>query len=134
MDTLTPRESFTSQQQQRGEDSPEKLRTYTPQDLIDRLWDESICFVDVREEAELIQGMIPGAIHQPRVSVIATLDPESNVYRPFCDWPTELIFYCRSGNRSAPVARCALEMGHDPVGHLEGGLQAWAAAGGPITV
>jgi rhodanese-related sulfurtransferase len=33
-----------------------------------------------------------------------------------------LVFFCRSGNRSAQAARIAQELGHGSVRHLEGGL------------
>ena len=42
------------------------------------------------------------------------------------------MFYCAVSWRSALATRAAQDMGLSPVAHLDGGLEAWVAAGGPL--
>ena len=42
------------------------------------------------------------------------------------------VLYCASGWRSALAAKTLRDMGMDNVAHVEGGFNAWKAAGGPV--
>jgi rhodanese-related sulfurtransferase len=42
-----------------------------------------------------------------------------------------VLFYCRSGNRSAMAAEAFRQAGYD-AHHLTGGIEAWVAAGRPL--
>ena len=79
--------------------------------------------VDVREpyehEAGRIAGSVPIELEQ-LPSEAASLDPE----RP-------ILFYCRSGSRSALAADAFAASGFD-ARNLDGGLEAWVGAGLPI--
>ncbi|HEX5979626.1 MAG TPA: rhodanese-like domain-containing protein [Thermoleophilaceae bacterium] len=79
--------------------------------------------VDVREPYEHEAGRIAGSVHielEQLPSEAASLDPE----RP-------ILFYCRSGSRSALAADAFAASGFD-ARNLDGGLEAWVAAGLPI--
>ena len=79
--------------------------------------------VDVREPYEHEAGRIAGSLHielQRLPGEAATLDRE----RP-------VLFYCRSGSRSALAADAFAAAGFD-ARNLDGGLEAWVAAGLPI--
>jgi rhodanese-related sulfurtransferase len=79
--------------------------------------------VDVREPYEHEAGRIAGSLHielQRLPGEVATLDRE----RP-------VLFYCRSGSRSALAADAFAAAGFD-ARNLDGGLEAWVAAGLPI--
>ena len=79
--------------------------------------------VDVREPYEHEAGRIPGSLHielQQLPSEAGSLDRE----RP-------ILFYCRSGSRSALAADAFAASGFD-ARNLDGGLEAWVAAGLPI--
>ena len=79
--------------------------------------------VDVREPYEHEAGRIAGSLHielQQLPNEAASLDPE----RP-------VLFYCRSGSRSALAADAFAAAGFD-ARNLDGGLEAWVAAGLPI--
>src|ERR671914_2048497 len=79
--------------------------------------------VDVREPYEHEAGRIAGSLHielQRLPGEAATLDRE----RP-------VLFYCRSGSRSALAADAFAAAGFD-ARHLDGGLEAWVSAGLPI--
>jgi rhodanese-related sulfurtransferase len=79
--------------------------------------------VDVRTEAEHDAGHVHGDLHLPleRVSESAV---ELDKGRP-------VIFYCRSGDRSAMAAEAFSASGWD-ASSMEGGLAAWAEAGLPL--
>src|ERR1700737_2066763 len=54
--------------------------------------------IDVREQDEVEQGIIPGAIHIPRGYL------ESRVEQYVPDYNTPIVAYCAGGNRSAFAA------------------------------
>jgi len=78
---------------------------------------------DVRERGESNQEQIPGATSLPRSQIefrIAELVPDRNI---------PIVLYDEDGER-APRARCTLvELGHNYVSLLAGGLPAWKAQG-----
>jgi len=61
--------------------------------------------IDVREQDEVEQGIIPGAIHIPRGFL------ESRVEQYVPDYDTPIVAYCASGNRSAFAAETLQQMG-----------------------
>ena len=80
--------------------------------------------LDVREDFETAEGMIPGALHIPMgqlQSRLGELDPEVPV-----------IAVCRSGGRSAAVAD-ALNAAGFKADTMAGGMTAWSSAGLPTT-
>ena len=79
--------------------------------------------VDVRTEAEHEAGHIPGDVHVPldRVSESAA----------WLDQARPVVFYCRSGDRSAMAAEAFGNSGWD-ASSMEGGLVAWAEAELPV--
>ncbi|HRO31086.1 rhodanese-like domain-containing protein [Citricoccus sp.] len=78
--------------------------------------------LDVREDFEVAEGMIPGAIHIPMGQLGTRLD-ELDRTRP-------VIVVCRSGSRSARVAE-ALEAAGYAADTMGGGMVAWQGAGLP---
>jgi rhodanese-related sulfurtransferase len=91
--------------------------------LADLLNDADVQLVDVREPYEHEAGRISGDVHIELDQLPAeagSLDRE----RP-------LVFYCRSGSRSALATQAFAAAGFD-AHNLNGGLQDWVAAGLPI--
>ncbi|RJT76906.1 rhodanese-like domain-containing protein [Arthrobacter cheniae] len=80
--------------------------------------------LDVREDFEVAEGMIPGALHIPM--------GELNARMAEIDHDRPVIVVCRSGNRSARVADALTDAGYaaDTMG---GGMTAWQRAGLPTT-
>lgn len=78
--------------------------------------------LDVREKPEWNSGHAPGAVHVPLTKLVAgaTLPAEAQG-RP-------LVVICRSGHRSQQAAKLLTERGAHAV-DVEGGMNAWAAAG-----
>src|ERR1700687_3767948 len=75
--------------------------------------------IDVREQDEVEQGIIPGAIHIPRGCL------DSRVERSVPDYNTPVVAYCAGGNRSAFAAETLQQMGFPNVTSLKGGFGAW---------
>jgi rhodanese-related sulfurtransferase len=94
-----------------------------PKRVADLLGDGETQLVDVREPYEHDAGRIAGAtnIELDRLPTEAeSLDRE----RP-------LVFYCRSGSRSAMAADAFRGAGYDAY-NMAGGLEAWVESGLPI--
>ncbi|UYQ77348.1 rhodanese-like domain-containing protein [Glutamicibacter sp. JL.03c] len=79
--------------------------------------------LDVREDFEITEGMIPGAIHIPMGELNTRLD-EIDINRP-------IVVVCRSGNRSARVAEALTGAGFT-ADTMAGGMTAWQRAGLPV--
>lgn len=81
--------------------------------------------VDVREKPEWEAGRIEGSVHVPLSELMAggleSLDP----HRP-------VVAVCRSGNRSEVAALMLRARGFDAY-NMEGGTEAWVAAGFSFT-
>jgi rhodanese-related sulfurtransferase len=86
--------------------------------------------VDLREPVERAQhGIISGAVSAPRGMLEFWADPTSSYHRPEFDPGRRLVLHCASGGRSALAADTLRRMGYRNVAHLDGGLNAWKAAG-----
>ena len=97
-----------------------------PVDEAVRLIDSGYQVVDVRDDREWRRGHIPGARHVPLASILA--DPHIH------DFTDRTIFVCAVGERSAVAAEMAIALGLNGVVNLEGGTNAWVAAGLTVEV
>src|SRR5213592_2934041 len=79
--------------------------------------------IDVREQDEVEQGIVPGAVHIPRGHL------ESRVEQYVPDYDVPVVAYCASGNRSAFAAETLTQMGFKDAASLKGGFGAWKDAG-----
>lgn len=80
--------------------------------------------VDVRTEAEIAHGRIKGATSLPLHLLPLRLQE--------LDAKKATVFYCQMGGRSAQAAAFAAAQGLGDVYNLQGGITAWAQAGGEI--
>jgi glyoxylase-like metal-dependent hydrolase (beta-lactamase superfamily II)/rhodanese-related sulfurtransferase len=94
-------------------------------DLAERLEDDEVQLLDVRERTEFDSGHIPGASHLPWhdiETVPSGIDPE----RP-------VAVVCGSGQRAGVAASLLMRAGvADPIHVVEGGVPAWRERGMPI--
>lgn len=112
-----------------------EIETISAQDLIALRDDPNVLIVDVRDIREIErEGRIPGSFHCPRGMLEFWIDPESPYFKPVFGEPKRFVFHCALDWRSALSTQTAQRMGLSPVAHLEGGFQAWKAAGGPVEV
>lgn len=79
---------------------------------------EKPVMIDVREADEVAHGMIPGAVHIPMGEIPDRLNEISQ--------QDEVIFICRSGNRSGKVCEYLQSLGYERPVNLTGGMLAWA--------
>src|SRR5215210_5329566 len=99
-----------------------------PQDLtparVAELMSDGAQLVDVREPYEREAGRIPGDSAHIELERLPAEADSIDRERP-------VVFYCRSGNRSALAAQAFAAAGYD-AHNLDGGLKAWVADGLPI--
>lgn len=89
--------------------------------------------VDLREPNERQQqGVISGAVAAPRGMLEFWADPTSTYHRAEFAPDRRISFHCASGGRSALAADTLQQMGYANVAHLDGGFNAWKAAGQPV--
>src|SRR5918998_670061 len=88
------------------------------------LMKEGAQVVDVREQDEREAGRIPGDTAHIGLNEVSERADSLDRDRP-------LVFYCRSGSRSAMAAQAFATAGFD-AHNLSGGLEAWVAHGPPL--
>jgi rhodanese-related sulfurtransferase len=90
--------------------------------------------VDLRSNDErATTGIIPGSIHVPRSVLEWRADPDSGWSNPrVADHGMPLILVCAQGYSSTLAAESLIGLGFEHVGDLEGGFEAWVAAGLPV--
>jgi rhodanese-related sulfurtransferase len=94
--------------------------------------DQQALVLDVREPGEFKAGRLPGAMLVPRGLLEIKADAEHPKREPRLeDRSQRVITYCTggSGARSALAAQTLKAMGFTNVACLDGGLDAWSAAG-----
>jgi rhodanese-related sulfurtransferase len=96
---------------------------YTPHEVADLLQGTDIQLIDVRQPEEHDAGRIAG----DRLIVLGSLAAEVDSI----DRARPVVFYCRSGSRSAMATEAFRGAGFD-AHNLAGGLLDWKAAGLPL--
>ena len=95
----------------------------TPEEAADLIEEGGVELVDVRTDPEHGAGHIAGDRHVP-LDELAARAAELGT-------PGTIIFYCRSGDRSAAAAEAFRASGLDAKS-IAGGLLAWAGEGRPL--
>lgn len=96
-----------------------------PSTTVDQLPDPlpaDLVVLDVREDHEWEAGHVEGAVHVPLAQVperVGELDPQKRT-----------LVVCHLGGRSARATAYLQQLGHDVI-NLDGGMDAWQAAGRP---
>jgi rhodanese-related sulfurtransferase len=83
---------------------------------------EGLLVIDVREDDEWEAGHVEDSLHIPLMTLGERYDEVGS---------GQMLVVCRSGHRSEQAAAYLIDQGFDAV-NLEGGLQAWHAAGRPL--
>ncbi|MDJ0834230.1 MAG: rhodanese-like domain-containing protein [Gammaproteobacteria bacterium] len=103
-----------------------KFSVIGPSAAISLINKENAVLVDVRETAEIKDGMLNGAIHIPLSAAknrLGELEPHKDDH---------VLVYCRSGNRSGSVCRQLTSRGFEHVYNMSGGIMAWQDAHLPV--
>ena len=102
---------------------PELPEELTPREVADLLRQGDAQLVDVREPYEHEAGRIEGDLHIELDTLTA--------HAGSIDRDRPVVFYCRSGSRSALAAQAFGASGYS-AHNLTGGLKAWVKDGLPI--
>lgn len=96
---------------------------YSPGEVSELLESSSVQLIDVRETAEHAAGRIAGS----RLIELGALSAQADTISR--DQP--VVFYCRSGSRSAMATEAFAQAGYE-AHNMSGGLLEWVAAGLPL--
>lgn len=84
--------------------------------------------LDVREDEEVRNGIVPGALHLSRAHF------ESRVEDLLPDKDRPVVVYCQSGVRSVFAARTMKDLGYEDVSSMSGGFVRWKDLGFDFSV
>jgi glyoxylase-like metal-dependent hydrolase (beta-lactamase superfamily II)/rhodanese-related sulfurtransferase len=102
-------------------------------DAIARLGDPDILLVDLREAGERARhGVLSGALHAPYPAISDSLKPGGMLREVANATGRRIVFVCAFGERSAMAVKAAGDAGLARAAHLDGGIDAWKKAGGPM--
>jgi rhodanese-related sulfurtransferase len=91
-----------------------------------------VLIVDLRSNDERSRdGIVPGSMHVPRSVLEWRCDQASGFANPNLAGRT-LVMLCAHGFSSSLAAASLVDLGFVDAGDVEGGFEAWAAAGLPI--
>lgn len=90
-----------------------------------------VALIDLREKGERERhGTIPGALHMPYATIDDSVRTGGILHQ--LGSMQKLAFFCAFGERSAMAVTTAREAGIGTAFHIEGGIDAWKKAGGPV--
>lgn len=91
--------------------------------------------IDIRSESQIARdGTIPGALVIARNVLEWRLDPDSGHRHPEAPDPDDqVILFCDAGYASSLAASTLQQLGFSRATDLDGGFQAWRAAGLPVS-
>ncbi len=126
---------------------PANMRVGLPQDEIARRgWAVSaaqamaliggpdVTLVDLRERTEREKhGIIPGSLHALYPDLAAIVRPGGMLHELARATGKRIVFYCAVGERSAMAVQTAQDAGLASACHIQGGIDAWKNADGPLT-
>lgn len=98
------------------------VKEINSQELSDRLSQgDDLLLLDIRSEAEVVQGVLPNSEHLPMQMIPAKMH----------DFPKDrdVVLYCRSGARSHHACMYLMQQGVENVINLRGGIIDWARNG-----
>src|SRR3954466_2934836 len=92
-----------------------------------------IALIDLRERSERDRhGAIPGSMHVPYPSLQETIASGGMLHELAKSTSKRLLFYCAFGERSAMAVQAAQDAGLASACHIQGGIDAWKKAQGPL--
>lgn len=102
------------------------MNRISPVELRELLATRPVALLDVRSPAEYETAHIPGSI---RVGLDELRTDTETVAAVL---PDHAVVVCRSGTRAEQACRALAGSGRDDLRLLDGGIQAWERAGGPL--
>jgi glyoxylase-like metal-dependent hydrolase (beta-lactamase superfamily II)/rhodanese-related sulfurtransferase len=130
MDVVVPANMHVGLHQ---DDLAEQGLALSARDAIESLGRPNILLVDLRESGERAKhGMLSGALHAPYPSIEESLQPGGMLREVAAATGRRIVFFCAFGERSAMAVKAAKDAGLNNTAHIEGGIDAWKKAGGPV--
>jgi sulfur dioxygenase len=103
------------------------------QEAMTLLGRHDIALIDLREPRERSKhGVIPGSLHAPYGDLAANVRAGGMLNELARATGKQILFYCAFGERSAMAVQAAQEAGLASARHIQGGMDAWNRAGGPV--
>src|SRR6185503_9884021 len=92
-----------------------------------------VALIDLREKTEREKhGMIPGSLHAPYPDLQENIRAGGVLHELACATTKRIIFYCAYGERSAMAVQAAQDAGITSACHIQGGIDSWRKANGPL--
>jgi glyoxylase-like metal-dependent hydrolase (beta-lactamase superfamily II) len=105
----------------------------TAEEVLGLVGQPQVVLIDLRERTERERhGTIPGSLHVPYPMLEENTGPGGMLHALATATGKRLVFYCAFGERSAMAVQSAQDAGLSAACHLQGGLAAWKAVGGPL--
>jgi sulfur dioxygenase len=94
----------------------------------------NVALIDLRERSERERhGVIPSSLHVPYPSLLENISAGGMLHELAKSTGKRLLFYCAFGERSAMAVQAAQDAGLSSACHIQGGIDAWKKALGPLT-
>jgi len=92
-----------------------------------------VAIVDLRERSERERhGTIPGSLHAPYPDLQENISGGGMLHELAAATGKRIVFYCAFGERSAMAVQAAQDAGLKTACHIQGGIDAWKKATGPL--
>jgi sulfur dioxygenase len=102
-------------------------------DAVDLRGRPDVALVDLRDRSEREKhGIIPGSLHMPYPNLPQEIIPGGMLHELATSTGKRILFYCAFGERSAMAVQAAQDAGLTSAAHIEGGIDAWKKADGPL--
>jgi len=93
-----------------------------------------VAIVDLREKSEREKhGVIAGSLHAPYSGLPEHIAAGGILHELAASTGKRIVFFCAFGERSAMAVQAAQDAGLATACHIEGGMDAWKKAHGPVT-
>ena len=105
----------------------------TAADVIGLVGRTDVALIDLREKSEREKhGVIPGSLHAPYPDLVAHVRRGGMLHELTSATGKRVMFYCAFGERSAMAVQAAQDAGLSCACHIQGGIDAWKKASGPL--
>jgi sulfur dioxygenase len=92
-----------------------------------------VVIVDLREKSERDRhGIIPGSLHAPYPDLKENIGAGGMLHELAASTGKRIVFCCAFGERSAMAVQAAQDAGLKTACHIQGGIDAWKKASGPL--
>ena len=106
---------------------------FSATDAITMIGKPDVAFIDLREREERKKhGIIPGSLHAPYPDLRENIGNGGMLHDLAKATSRRMLFYCAFGERSAMAVQASQSAGLNAACHIQGGIDAWKKAGGPL--